>query len=384
LNANYFNQKSIPGLKFFDSLITGIIIVLVSPAAQAQDIFAGYEHLFTSPRQYIAYQTNEAIHIDGKIKESSWNNAPWSDFFKDIEGDKKPAPAFNTRFKILWDTQNIYVAAELEEPAVWANIKEHDAVVFYDNDFEIFIDPDGDTHNYFEIEVNALNTIFDLFLSKPYRNGGAILVNWDAQHLKSAVSVKGKINNAKRKDHKWFVEMAIPFRSVSLGNGVQVPKDQSVWRINFSRVEWDTEVIAGAYVKKTDSVNHRLLPEHNWVWSPQGVIDMHLPERWGYLQFSTQSMGATDAYLPLPVAERYKKYLWLLYYKQQEYRNQHQQYATALSQLNFPALVELDGVNCTISLEANTTQYKAVINALPGKEGWQINHEGKIYKVVIP
>ena len=31
--------------------------------------------------------------------------------------------------------------------------------------------------------------------------------------------------------------------------------------------------------------------EHNWVWSPQGVIDMHRPERWGYVQFSTAKPG---------------------------------------------------------------------------------------------
>ncbi|MBN9120228.1 MAG: hypothetical protein J0I06_13880, partial [Planctomycetes bacterium] len=32
-------------------------------------------------------------------------------------------------------------------------------------------------------------------------------------------------------------------------------------------------------------------PEDNWVWSPQGVVDMHRPETWGYLQFSTQPPG---------------------------------------------------------------------------------------------
>ena len=26
-------------------------------------------------------------------------------------------------------------------------------------------------------------------------------------------------------------------------------------------------------------------PEDNWVWSPQGVINMHIPERWGRLVF---------------------------------------------------------------------------------------------------
>jgi|GEM_PF-5265226 len=42
--------------------------------------------------------------------------------------------------------------------------------VFYDNDFEVFIDPDGDTHRYYELEINAFGTEWDLFLDRPYRD----------------------------------------------------------------------------------------------------------------------------------------------------------------------------------------------------------------------
>src|SRR5207302_4948895 len=64
------------------------------------------------------------------------------------------------------------VFAELEEPHVWGTITRKNKVIFYDNDFEVFIDPDGDNHNYYEFEINALNTIWELTLVKPYRNGG--------------------------------------------------------------------------------------------------------------------------------------------------------------------------------------------------------------------
>ncbi len=368
-------------MKFLNVVTSAFIVLLICPVVQAQDMFAGFEHLFTTPSQYTAYQTTDKIRIDGKLKESSWDTVPWSDYFKDIEGDKKAAPPFNTRFKLLWDAQNIYIAAEMEEPHIWANVKQHDAVVFYDNDFEIFIDPDGDTHNYFEIEVNALNTIFDLFLAKPYRSGGPILINWDVQNLRSAISVKGKINSAKGIDQKWVVEMAVPLRSLSFGNGVQVPRDQAVWRINFSRVQWDTDIVNGKYIKKTDSITKRTLPEHNWVWSPQGVVDMHLPERWGYLHFSTQKAGAPVIEATLPTAEKYKKYLWLLFYKQQQYSRQHYRYASGLAQLNLPAIIELPDVHCKLSLEATSNQYKAIIQSIPDNESWQINQEGKINKL---
>ncbi len=57
---------------------------------------------------------------------------------------------------MLWDDANLYFATELEEPHVWGTLVERDAVIFYDNDFEIFIDPDGDSHHYYELEPREL------------------------------------------------------------------------------------------------------------------------------------------------------------------------------------------------------------------------------------
>jgi len=53
-------------------------------------------------------------------------------------------------------------------------------------------------------------------------------------------------------------------------------------RINFSRVEWHVTVINNTYHKIPN------VPEENWVWSSQYTINMHHPERWGYVQFSKE------------------------------------------------------------------------------------------------
>ena len=119
---------------------------------------ADLEALPFSPRHYVAYRAAAAITMDGRLDEPAWAAAPWTDPFVDIEGDRRPAPRFRTRAKMLWDERCFYVAAEMEEPDVWGTITERDAVIFHDNDFEIFIDPDGDTHDYYELEVNALGT----------------------------------------------------------------------------------------------------------------------------------------------------------------------------------------------------------------------------------
>jgi hypothetical protein len=47
-----------------------------------------------------------------------------------------------------------------------------------------------------------------------------------------------------------MVEMAIPFSALSLGNSVRRPRDLDIWRINFSRIEWDIETAGDGYQKK--------------------------------------------------------------------------------------------------------------------------------------
>ena len=118
------------------------------------------------PKVYVAYERADVIFVDGLASETSWDKALWSDDFIDIEGMIKPK--YKTRMKMVYDEEYLYFYAEMEEPHIWATLKQRDTVIFYNNDFEIFIDPDGDTHNYYEFEMNALNTVWDLFLTKPY------------------------------------------------------------------------------------------------------------------------------------------------------------------------------------------------------------------------
>ena len=84
--------------------------------------------------------------------------------FVDIEGDARPRPRFATRMKMLWDDEFFYIAADMQEPDIWGTLTTRDSVIFQDNDFEVFIDPDGDTHEYYELEINALKTAWDLLL----------------------------------------------------------------------------------------------------------------------------------------------------------------------------------------------------------------------------
>lgn len=198
----------------------------------------------------------------------------------DILGDGAPPPRFRTRVKMMWDDEFLYVGADMEEPHLWATYTEHDSVIFHENDFEVFIDPDGDNHQYFEYEVNALGTDWDLFLPKPYRDSGFACDDWEAVGLRKAVALRGTLNDPSDLDEGWTVELAFPWTCFRYdGYAAPSPCTGDAWRVNFSRVEWDLEVGEGIYRKVPDR------PEHNWVWSPQHAVDMHRPELWGYVRF---------------------------------------------------------------------------------------------------
>ena len=284
-----------------------------------------------SPRNYVCYRTTGEIIIDGDITDKEWSNAVWSQVFTDIEGDLKPVPLHDTKMKMLWDDKYLYVAAELTEPDIQARLRQRDTVIYFDNDFEVFIDPDGDTHGYYEFEINALNTVWDLLLTTPYRDFGQVLDAWDITGLKSAVKIYGTINDPRDKDEKWTIELAFPF-SVLKEYG-KMPVSGAQWRINFSRVEWKTKVENGRYVKETDPATGKPYPENNWIWSAQGLVNMHYPEMWGFLQFDSKQSGDPSKDFVFNNDEIIKWELRRLYYAERNFSAANKRYTSDIKDL---------------------------------------------------
>lgn len=271
--------------------------------------------LMAEPQQYVAPRAPAALKIDGVI-DDAWRSAPWTLDFVDIEGSAKPKPRFRTRARMMWDAQYFYIAAELSEPHVWGTLTKHDSVIFHDNDFEVFADPNGDSHEYFEFEMNALNTGWDLFLPKPYKDGGTADNGWEIPGLRTAVSVRGTLNDSRDVDTGWSVEIAIPWTAFGQRARMPVPpREGDQWRLNFSRVEWVHQLVAGKY----ERVPGR--KEDNWVWSPQYAVNMHKPEHWGYVQFGGGSFKPDAS---RPVREKLQAY----YQAQYDFEKAHKRWAT--------------------------------------------------------
>lgn len=284
------------------------------------------------PPVYICRYNDKPFHLDGRLDKDFWKDIPFTDEFPDIEGSIRPVPRFRTRAKLAWDQENLYIGAVLEGDEIWANLTEHDSVIFNDNDFEIFIDPDSDTQAYYEYEMNALNTTWDLLLTKAYRDNGKPVNGLEIRGMRSAVHIEGELNNPDAHSRFWSVEVVMPFAALQeCAAESRPPVSGEYYRVNFSRVQWKVDVVDGAFRKRLSAETGNPLPEDNWVWAPTGVINIHYPELWAFVFFAGQGDGEKDFSVP---EDEYRKWeLRKLYYAQQACLDESGQYADSLERL---------------------------------------------------
>jgi hypothetical protein len=223
-----------------------------------------------------------------------------------------------------------------------------------------------------------LNTTWDLLLRKPYRDGGEAENPWEIPGLQTAVSVQGTINNPRDQDKGWTIEIAIPWEIVPALNGNKNqpgarPRDGDQWRVNFSRVEWRFDVVDGKYIRRKDR------SEDNWVWTPQGAVNMHQPETWGYVQFSTAAPGQAT-FRPDPAGPA-KHLLHRIYWAQHSFHNEHGRYAGTMAELG---LAELGHASVAspprIEAGADTFQASVAVRRSDGKiERWCIREDSRVW-----
>lgn len=257
----------------------------------------------------VARRTAGPVVIDGRLDEAAWKGANTSSRFVDMISGQPTR--FDTRVRLLWDEQNLYVAYEIEEPLVRAAFTAHNDPIYYENDVELFI---AGEDAYYEFEINALNTVYEVFFiwERAYACGGFAAdpelarnrltgfdgvgfkghprgprlgqFNWRFPGLKTAVHVKGTLNDDSDRDHGWTVEIALPWRGMEwlakAGKRPLPPHDGDEWRMDFSRFN-----TAKASPPPTDS--------GGWALNPHGIWDSHIPECFARVRFSTNAATAT-------------------------------------------------------------------------------------------
>ena len=168
-----------------------------------------------------------AVKLDGALDEPGWAEAAWQSNFLSAsaaaEGAPKPV-AVQTRFKVLYDDNALYVGVECDEPNIdklKATYKEHDQDVYADDCIELFMDPAGEGRYYHHFVINTNGAWYDDY-GADYGLVHAKL--WDAPlQVGTKVDAEGK---------KWSVEVRIPFAGLTIRDDV---KKDWLWNVTRER-----------------------------------------------------------------------------------------------------------------------------------------------------
>jgi hypothetical protein len=262
--------------------------------------------------RYTACRVDTPPVIDGKLDELCWQRAQRSPRFADLVSGERAI--HDTRAAVLWDDDYLYVGYWIEEPFLQASLTERDALIYTDNDVELFV---AGQDAYYELEINALGTLYEVFFvwEEAFERGGFHLRpefnrdapgvvpfngvgftshprgprigywNLDFSGLRSSVQLDGTLNDHSDRDRGWTVELALPWRGfealAASDRRSLPPKDGDIWRMDFSRFN-----------------QYKAAPPANdsggWAWSPHGVWDSHIPELFVQVQFSTRLAGTEE------------------------------------------------------------------------------------------
>jgi len=261
---------------------------------------------------YTCHRTPESLAIDGDLTKPAWERTEKSPRFVDVITGR-PA-MLDTRAAALWDDEYLYIAFWLDEPNVEAHLTERDSIIFLENDIEIFIDG-GDC--YYEFEMNALGTIYEVFLiwQDAYQRGGRFDVpefdlhsgqavsfggnfdrightfwrgahprgnrwafpHWDFPGLKVGIQIDGTLNDPLVADKGWTVELAFPWSGMTwlADDRTLPPSEGDIWKLLFARYE------------KLNLMGNDV--HTGWTWTRIGTMDNHAPECFTQLHFTTKS-----------------------------------------------------------------------------------------------
>jgi hypothetical protein len=187
-------------------------------------------------QDYLVRRAAGAITLDGRADEPDWAAAAQSPEFTRAEGGPKLVGA--ARAKLLWDDEFLYAFIEVDDPDVHSKYTGQDDPLWKEDVVELFIDADGNRRGYVELQVNPRGAHFDAWF--PRTRAQPHHFEWQSG-MKSAVDVRGTLDERGDKDSGWRAEIAIPLVDVKgMDAAMKVavpPAPGDRWQLNVIRVD---------------------------------------------------------------------------------------------------------------------------------------------------
>jgi hypothetical protein len=141
----------------------------------------------------------------------------------------------------------------------------------------------------------------------------------------------------------------------------------------------------GAYVKVKDAGTGQPLPEDNWTWTPQGVVNIHYPEMWGYVQFSAKVPGGGKEKFDRKAEEKVKWALRRIYYAERALYAERSAFGADLAALGLKGdrSLRVKGWSYPPAVRTTASLFEAAYSAKNG-ESWHIRQDGLVWKEAPP
>ncbi len=213
--------------------------------------------------EYPMARATKAPVIDGKLDDAVWASAKEVPLTRSFDGGPITR---KTTFRMVWDDENLYVAFRAEDPDVWGSLRNKDDAIYNEDVVEVFIDADADGRTYNELQVSPHNVNFDAsFVAR--RSDLAEAMKWESG-MKSAVFIKGTLDDDSDTDEYWTAEMQIPIAKLTAVPHLPPQKGER-WRFNAYRLE---------HIARRTNIEGQS-------FSPLFVGDFHALPRFGWLVF---------------------------------------------------------------------------------------------------
>ena len=236
-------------------------------------IFAASSLWADAARELVAVPAS-GVKLDGQLDEPCWQAAAVTEPFL-ILAATATAPR-QTRARVAFDRENIYVAIEADEPdpaALSTTLyPRDDAHVWQSDSLEIMLQPVPGSLRYFHFAFTPAGSRYDGMTGT-----GQADAAWNADP-------DWRVATAKLAD-RWQAEVAIPFKAL----GVESPLRGEAWGLKFCRT------VYGRGGNRKDDFNT------TWSYQPSGSY--HDPMGWGRLFFTSRNIIANADFAAAPGAD---------------------------------------------------------------------------------
>ncbi len=165
-----------------------------------------------------AFRLSEPITVDGVLDDPVYDQVPAAGGFLQQEPNEGAPASESTRVWVLYDAENLYIAADLEHPGplMAGEMRRDHMNIGWNDSFQVVLDTFYDRRNGFLFHTNPLGALYDAQVTDE-RNTNS---DWNTVWWVKSRTVEGG----------WTTEIRIPFRSLRYPAG-----GAQLWGINFQR-----------------------------------------------------------------------------------------------------------------------------------------------------